>query len=78
VTEGRWACGSLVGQWAADCGPVGGRPGGSAGRQWPTCVFSVLRCGGAFHKLRFQDAKVSALPGALPLPSMSPASQQGP
>jgi hypothetical protein len=44
----------------------------------PTCSFSILWCGEAFHGVGDQGAKVSALPGASPLPSMSPASQQVP
>jgi hypothetical protein len=38
--------------------------------------FSVSWCGEAFHQLGVQSANVSALPGALPQPSVSPASQQ--
>jgi hypothetical protein len=33
-----------------------------------------LWCGESFHRLWVQRAEVSALPGALPQPSMSPAS----
>jgi hypothetical protein len=44
----------------------------------PACSFSVSWHGEAFHRLWVKGAKVSALPGALPQPSMSPASQQGP
>jgi hypothetical protein len=40
--------------------------------------FSISWKGEAFHKLGVQRADVSALPGALPQPSMSPASQQIP
>jgi hypothetical protein len=42
------------------------------------CSFSKSWCGEAFHELWVQSANVSALPGALPQPSVSPASQQGP
>jgi hypothetical protein len=45
---------------------------------WPACSFSVLWGGEAFHGLGVQGAEVSALPSALPKPSVSPASQQGP
>jgi hypothetical protein len=40
--------------------------------------FSKLWCGEAFHELGAQSADVSALPGALPQSSVSPASQQSP
>jgi hypothetical protein len=53
--------------------PVRPRPGGL----WPGCSFSKSWCVEAFHVLRVQGAKVSALPGALPYPSLSPAFQQG-
>jgi hypothetical protein len=47
--------------------------------EWPlTCSFSVLVHGEDFHWLGVQGAEVSALSGALPLSSVSPASQQGP
>jgi hypothetical protein len=42
------------------------------------CSFSKSWCGEAFHELGIQSADVSALPGALPQSSMSPASQQSP
>jgi hypothetical protein len=41
-----------------------------------SCSFSVLWCGEAFCELGVQSADVAALPGALPQPSVSPASQQ--
>jgi hypothetical protein len=48
-------------------------------RWWrPTCSLSVSWRGETFHGLGIQGAKVSTLPGASPLPSMTPASQQGP
>jgi hypothetical protein len=40
--------------------------------------FSILCLGKAFHELGVQSADVSALPGALPQPRVSPASQQSP
>jgi hypothetical protein len=42
------------------------------------CSFSKSWHGEAFHKLGVQSADVSALPGAFPQPSMSPASQLSP
>jgi hypothetical protein len=44
----------------------------------PTCSLSVLWHGETFHGLGVQSAKVSALPGASPLPSVAPVSQQVP
>jgi hypothetical protein len=49
-----------------------------AGTWWFGCSFSRSWCGEFFHNLGVQSAEVSALPGALPQPSVSPASQQGP
>jgi hypothetical protein len=46
--------------------------------QRPSCSFNVLWYEGAFHMLGVQGAEVSVLPGALPHPRVSPASQQGP
>jgi hypothetical protein len=61
--EAQWACRLLT---VALCG-------------WqPTCSFSVLWHGEEFHRLGVQGAEISALPGALPQPSLSPVSQQGP
>jgi hypothetical protein len=40
--------------------------------------FSKLWCGEAFHELGAQSTDVAALPCALPLPSVSPSSQQSP
>jgi hypothetical protein len=40
---------------------------------WPTCSLNISWCGEA----RGQGAEVSTLPGASPLPSMTPVSQQG-
>jgi hypothetical protein len=40
--------------------------------------FSILWLGEAFHELGVQSADVSVLPGALPQPRVSPASQQSP
>jgi hypothetical protein len=88
-----WAGGQcpsgLEGLWGK--GPAGQQPGRSAtwcpagqrhcllvGRWQPTCSFSVLWHGEAFHSIVIQGTKVSALPCVLPYPSMSPASQQGP
>jgi hypothetical protein len=70
-------------------GIVGMRGGGPAERSsgwwaygagaWPaSCSFSKSWHGEDFHKLGVQSAEVSALLGALPLPRVSPASQQGP
>jgi hypothetical protein len=68
-------------------GQAGGLwPGGPAGQQWavvalewqPTCSFSVLWHGEAFHGLGVQGAEVPGLPCALPQPSVSLVSQQGP
>jgi hypothetical protein len=42
------------------------------------CSFSKSWHGEVFHELRVQSADVSALPCALPQPSVSPASQQSP
>jgi hypothetical protein len=42
------------------------------------CSFSKSWHGEAFHKLGFQSANVSALPGALPQLNVSPVSQQSP
>jgi hypothetical protein len=39
-----------------------------------SCYFSILWHGETFHELEAQSADVSALPGALPQPSVSPAS----
>jgi hypothetical protein len=66
-------------------GLVEPRPGGPAGQKpgkWhcvggSPLIFGISWCGEAFHRLVFQDAEVSALPCALPQPSMSSASQQG-
>jgi hypothetical protein len=44
----------------------------------PTFSFSGSWHGEAFHGLGIQGVKVSDLPGALPQPSVSPASLQGP
>jgi hypothetical protein len=44
----------------------------------PAYSLSVSWHGEAFHGLGVQGGKVSTLPGALPLPSEAPASQQGP
>jgi hypothetical protein len=82
---GWWAGGSLVGlqvvaQWACEVeawqasGPA--CSSGMGGWQ-PACSFSVLWHREAFHRLRVQGAEFSALPGALPQPNISPASQQG-
>jgi hypothetical protein len=90
----QWACGASAwwaGRWWPGW-PVGGALvdqktviwldrgdlGRPAGGWQPTCSFSVSLCGEAFHKLGVQGAEVSALPGALPQSSVSPASQQGP
>jgi hypothetical protein len=54
--------------------PMGQRPGGHL----PSCSFSKSLRGEAFHELGVQGANVLALPGSLPQPSISPASQQGP
>jgi hypothetical protein len=48
------------------------------GTWWACCSFSRSWCGEAFHDLGVQSAEISALPGALPQPSVFPASQQGP
>jgi hypothetical protein len=42
------------------------------------CSFSKLWCGEIFQEVRPQRADVSALPGALPHPSVSPESHQSP
>jgi hypothetical protein len=82
VLAGWWACGGLAGQWAS--GWVAVWQACRVGAQWmaaawgPTCSFSVLWGGGAFHGSGVQGAEVSTLPGALPQPSVSPVSQQGP
>jgi hypothetical protein len=55
------------------CGPMEPGLALSAGYS-----FSKSWHGEAFPKLGVQSAEVSALPGALPQPSMSPASQQSP
>jgi hypothetical protein len=81
---GSRKAGGLVGS-----GPVGWWPSGAVGRQaggwavalwqwWPACSFSVSWCGEDFHRLGAQGVEVSALPCALPQPSVSPVSQQGP
>jgi hypothetical protein len=54
------------------------QPGTLAGRLLPTCSFSVLWHGEAFHGLGAKGAEVLALTVDLPQPSMSPVSQQGP
>jgi hypothetical protein len=43
-----------------------------------SCSFSKSWCREAFHELGVQSADVSALPHALPQPSMSPVSLQSP
>jgi hypothetical protein len=50
----------------------------AAWRWQPTCSFSVSWHGEAFHRLGVKYAEVSALPCALPQPTVSPVSQQGP
>jgi hypothetical protein len=55
--------------------------GGQMATVWwwqSTCSFSVSWCGEDFQRLGVQGAKVSALLGASPPPSMSPESQQVP
>jgi hypothetical protein len=76
--------------WSAEGWQVGGQRAGGAEAWWasrrasvawgwqPACFFSVLWHGADFHRLGVQGAEVSALPGALPQPSVSLASQQGP
>jgi hypothetical protein len=67
------------GGWRPVCLWTGGWTGGQVVAEWgwqPTCSFSVLWCGEDFHKLWVEGVKVSAVPGALPQPSVSPASQQ--
>jgi hypothetical protein len=44
----------------------------------PTCSFNVSWCGEVSHWLGVQSPEVSALPCALPQPSVSPASQESP
>jgi hypothetical protein len=61
----------LVEQWL--CGPTGRGLECSA-----SYSFSIWWCGEAVHELGVQSADVSALPCALPQPSVSPASQQSP
>jgi hypothetical protein len=68
---GRWAGGRVVGRWASV-------QEAAAWGLWPACSFCVLWHGEDFHRLGVQGAKVSALPGALPQPSVSPESQQDP
>jgi hypothetical protein len=58
-------------QWLR--GPMGWGLTGSTGYS-----FSILWPGEAFHELGVQSVDVSALPGALPQPRVSPASQQSP
>jgi hypothetical protein len=58
--------------WAG--GQWHGRPAG----QRPACSFSLSWYGEASHGIGAQGAEVSALPGAVPQPRMSPASEQGP
>jgi hypothetical protein len=72
------------GRWWLVCQQAGGVEARQAGRWvvvacgwWPTCSFSVSWHGEHFHGLGVQCAEVSALPGALPQPRMSPASRQG-
>jgi hypothetical protein len=48
-----------------------------AGGQF-ACSFSVSWCGEDFHGLGVQGVEGSALPGTLPQPTMSSASQQVP
>jgi hypothetical protein len=71
----EWAKGSEIPrpaeQWL--CSPMGRGLACIAG-----CSFSKSRCGEAFLELGVQSADVSALPGALPQPSVSPVSQQSP
>jgi hypothetical protein len=67
--------GGLSGQWGR---LVGSWPSGLVGGWQPPFSFNVLWHGEAFHGLGAQDAKVSALPCALPQPSVSPVSQQVP
>jgi hypothetical protein len=71
----EWAGGSEIPQHAEQwlCGPMGQGLVCRTG-----CSFSLSWHGEAFHELGVQSAKVSALPGALPQPSLSPASQQSP
>jgi hypothetical protein len=67
----EWAHGSEI-PWPAEqqlCGPMGRDLVCSTGYS-----FSISWHGEAFHKLGVQSADVSALPGALPQPSVSPAS----
>jgi hypothetical protein len=71
----EWAKGSEIPLWAEQelRGPMGRGLACSA-----SYSFSVLWHGDAFHELGAQSADVSVLSGALPQPSVSPASQQSP
>jgi hypothetical protein len=72
-------CGSPMQSW----GPAGPEGWGArwsgivalrtygVGTWWASCSFSRLCHGEAFHDLGVQSAEVSALPGALPQPSVS-------
>jgi hypothetical protein len=71
----EWAQGSEI-PWPVEqwlYGPMGLGSGCNA-----SCSFSESFHGEAFHELGVQSADVSVLPGALPQPSVSPASQQSP
>jgi hypothetical protein len=82
-----WACGLQAWWgWGVDqriidpmaseqqlCGPMGQDLACSA-----SCSAIKSWCGEPFHELQVHSAKVSALPGALPQPSVSPVSQQSP
>jgi hypothetical protein len=48
------------------------------GTWWAGCSFSRSWHGAGFHELGVQSAEVSALPGALPQPSVPPVSEQSP
>jgi hypothetical protein len=60
-------------------GADGQHAGGLVVVMWvwqPACSFIISWHGEDFHGLRVQGAKVSALPGASPLPIVSPVSFQ--
>jgi hypothetical protein len=68
------ACLSSV--WSAEC--LLNRFGAGIWWQWqPTCFLSVTWWGETFYELGVQGADVLILLGALFLPSVPPASQQG-
>jgi hypothetical protein len=80
---GQWVCGGPVGLWCSGRYTNGlagrWRPRGPVVWGWqPTSCFSVWWHGEAFQVLGVQGAEVSALPGALLPPSMTPVSQQSP